>query len=167
MKVGRKWLEQYADIPVPSEEYASRMVMRGTAVEGVENLREQVRKVVVGRVISIARHEQSDHLSVCQVDVSAGEPIQIVTGATNLKTGDLVPVALDGAVLPGGKQIRTSKLRGVLSQGMLCSGPELGVPVELYPSVGEEGILVFQEDYLPGDDVRPILGIDEDRKSVV
>ncbi|MCL2544869.1 MAG: phenylalanine--tRNA ligase subunit beta [Clostridia bacterium] len=160
MKVSKKWLEQYAAIPVGLAEYQHEMVMRGTAVEGIEDWAAQVQNVVVGRILSVVPHENSDHLLVCQVDVG-DRTLQIVTGAPNVSAGDLVPVAVDGAGLPGGKRIRAGKLRGVESQGMLCSGPELGVPADLYPSPGEEGILLFAEEYPLGADVRPILGIDD------
>ena len=160
MKVSKKWLEQYADIPVPAAEYQSEMIMRGTGIEGIEDLAAQVQGVIVGRILSVAPHADSDHLLICEVDVG-DRTLQIVTGAPNVTAGDLVPVAVNGAELPGGKRIREGKLRGVVSQGMLCSGPELGVPTDLYPSVGEEGILLFTEDYPLGADVRPILGIDD------
>ncbi len=160
MKVSKKWLEQYAGIPVSVEQYRHEMIMHGTGVEGIEDLAAQVQNVVVGRILSVVPHENSDHMLVCQVDVGA-KTLQIVTGAPNVKAGDLVPVAIEGAELPGGKRIKEGKLRGVVSQGMLCSGPELGVPVDLYPSVGDEGILQFTEEYPLGADVRPILGIDD------
>ena len=160
MKVPMQWLRQYADVPVSAAEYEEQMIMHGTGVEGIEDLAQQVQNVVVGRVLSIAKHENSDHMVICQVDVG-DEVLQIVTGAPNVFEGALVPVAKCGAVLPGGKRIQKGKLRGVDSYGMLCSGPELNVPVDLYPSVGDEGILIFREDYPLGADVRPILGIDD------
>lgn len=161
MKVSMKWLKQYADIPMDAKSYESRMIMTGTGVEGVEALGAAIENVVVGRVISCRAHENSDHLHVCQVDVGEGEPLQIVCGAPNVKEGVLVPVAKLGAKLPGGVTIKKGKLRGVESQGMLCSGPELGVPVELYPSVGDAGLLIFQEEHPLGTDVRPIFGLDD------
>jgi phenylalanyl-tRNA synthetase beta chain len=160
VKVSKKWIEQYAAIPVDVEEYKRKMVMHGTGVESIEDMAAQVTGVVVGRILSVAKHEASDHLVICRVDVG-DETLQIVTGAPNVAAGQLVPVAKDGACLPGGKRIKAGILRGAASQGMLCSGPELGVPAELYTSVGDEGILIFQEDYPLGADVRPILGIDD------
>jgi len=160
MKVSKKWLEQYAAIPVGLADYQRGMIMRGTAVEDIEDWAAQVQNVIVGRILSVTPHTDSDHLLICQVDVGK-KTLQIVTGAPNVAAGDLAPVAVDGAELPGGKRIREGKLRGVASQGMLCSGPELGVPVDLYPSVGEEGILLFAEEYPLGADVKPILGIDD------
>ena len=156
-----KWLKQYADIPVSPAEYESRMVMTGTGVEGTEPIAPELEGVVVGRVLTCRDHENSDHLHVCTVDVGEGEPLQIVCGAPNVKEGILVPVARIGARLPGGVTIKKGKLRGVESQGMLCSGPEIGVPVELYPSVGTAGLLIFNEEYPLGADVKPIFGLDD------
>ena len=161
MKVSMKWLKQYADIPVTPAEYESRMVMTGTGVEGTEPIAPELEGVVVGKVLTCRAHENSDHLHVCTVDVGASEPLQIVCGAPNVTEGILVPVAKIGAKLPGGIVIKKGKLRGVESQGMLCSGPEIGVPVELYPSVGTAGLLIFHEDYPLGADVKPIFGLDD------
>ena len=161
MKISMNWIKQYADIPVTPAEYESTMIMHGTGVEGIEYLGEECQNVVVGRVLTCRDHENSDHLHVCTVDVGQGEPLQIVCGAPNVKEGILVPVALVGAKLPGGHEIKKGKLRGVESYGMLCSGPEIGVPVELYPSVGDAGLLIFQEDYPLGTDVRRIFGLDD------
>ena len=156
-----KWLKQYADIPVSPAEYESRMVMTGTGVEGTEPIAPELEGVVVGKVLTCRDHENSDHLHVCTVDVGEAEPLQIVCGAPNVMEGLLVPVAKIGAKLPGGIVIKKGKLRGVESQGMLCSGPEIGVPVELYPSVGTAGLLIFNEDYPLGADVKPIFGLDD------
>ena len=161
MKVSMKWLKQYADIPVTPAEYESRMVMTGTGVEGTEPIAPELEGVVVGRVLTCRDHENSDHLHVCTVDVGEGEPLQIVCGAPNVKEGILAPVAKIGAKLPGGVTIHKGKMRGVESCGMLCSGPEIGVPVELYPSVGTAGLLIFREDYPVGADVKPIFGLDD------
>ncbi len=158
MKVSMNLLKRYADIPVTPAEYEDRMIMTGTGVEGIDDLSKQLENVVVGRVLTCVPHENSDHLHVCTVDVGSGEPLQIVCGAPNVAAGQLVAVAMIGAKLPGGT-IKKGKMRGVESYGMLCSGPEMGVPVELYPSVGDEGILLFQEDYPLGTDVREIFGL--------
>ena len=160
MKVSMNWIRQYADIPVSPAEYESRMIMTGTGVEGTEYLGGHLEKVVVGRVLTCVPHPDSDHLHICTVDVGEAEPLQIVCGAPNVEAGILVPVAKIGAALPGGT-IKKGKLRGVESCGMLCSSDELGVPVELYPSVGSAGLLIFHEDYPLGADVKPILGLDD------
>ena len=159
MKVPMHWIRQYTDIPVTPEEFESAMIMHGTGVEGLDNQNDAVQNVVVGKILSVRKHENSDHMVICSVDVGEDAPIQIVTGAPNVHEGDLVPVAKVGAVLPGGVKIKKGKLRGVESDGMCCSGPEIGVPDYLYPSVGDKGLLIFHEDYKPGTDVRPILGV--------
>ena len=161
MKVPMQWIKQYTDVPVDAKEFQEAMIMHGTGVEGIEDQCEAVQNVVVGKILSVRKHENSDHMVICAVDVGEAEPLQIVTGAPNVHEGDLVPVAKVGAVLPGGVNIKKGKLRGVDSFGMCCSGPEIGVPDYLYPSVGDKGLLVFHEDYAPGSDVRPILGVDD------
>ena len=161
MKVPMKWLKEYVNIDMPAEEYASRMVMTGTAVEGVEKTGAQFDKVVVGHVVSCVDHPNSDHLHICMVDVGQGEPIQIVCGAPNVHAGMNVAAALDGAHLPGGK-IKKSKMRGEISNGMLCSGPELDVPAGLYPHIGDAGIIEIFEDVAPGTDVKEVFGLGDD-----
>jgi len=161
MRVPMQWLKQYTDIPVSAEAFQDAMINHGTGVEGLEDQNEALQNVVVGKVLTVRDHENSDHLHVLTVDVGEEEPVQIVCGAPNVKEGILVPVAKVGAKLPGGVEIKKGKLRGVESYGMCCSGPEIGVPDYLYPSVGDEGLLVFHEDYAPGSDVRPILGVDD------
>ena len=161
MKAPMKWLKDYVDIDMSCQEYGRLMVMSGTGVEGVEDLSEAFDKVVAARVLTCQDHPDSDHLHVCTVDAGQQAPLQIVCGAPNVAAGQLVPVALAGARLPGGVKIKKGKIRGVESCGMICSGPELDIPQGLYPHVGEAGILVFQEDYAPGTDVREIFGLDD------
>ncbi len=160
MKLAMNMLRQYVDIPVTPEEYTDRMIMTGTAVEGTEDISGGMDKVVVGRVVT-CEDVEGTHLHQCTVDVGGEALLHIVCGAPNVAAGELVPVALDGAHLPGGVKIKKGKLRGMVSEGMICSGEELGVPNALYPNVEEKGILIFQEDYPLGADVRPILGIDD------
>ncbi|MDO4548062.1 MAG: phenylalanine--tRNA ligase subunit beta [Clostridia bacterium] len=160
MKAPIKWLREYVDIDMTAEEYANKMVMTGTGVEEVTDV-AGFTGVVAGRVLSCEKHPDSDHLSVCLVDVGSDEPVTIVCGAPNVAKGQLVPVALSGAHLPGGVVIKKGKLRGVVSNGMICSGPELGIPEGLYPHCGDKGILVINEDYAPGTDAREILGVDD------
>ncbi len=161
MKLSLKMLREYVDIPVTPEEYAERMIMTGTGVEGAENLGAELENVVVGKVLTCEKVEGSDHLHACTVDVAGESPLHIVCGAPNVGVGKLVPVAMDGARLPGGVKIKKGKLRGLVSEGMLCSATELKIPQELYPSVGDEGLLIFQEEHPLGSDVRPILGLDD------
>lgn len=162
MKVPMKWLKEYVDINMPAEEYASRMIMTGTAVEGVEKTGTQFDNVVVGYVVSCVAHPNSDHLHVCMVDVGGEAPIQIVCGAPNVHEGMRVAAALDGAHLPGGVKIKKGKLRGEESCGMLCSGPELDVPAGLYPHIGDAGIIEITEDVAPGTDVHEVFGLGDD-----
>ena len=156
-----QWIKEYADIPVDAETYQSKMIMIGNGVEGYENLGAEVENVVVGTVLTCEDHPNSDHLHVTTVDVGQEEPLHIVCGAPNCRAGIQTPVALAGAVLPGGVKIKKGKMRGEVSEGMLCSSDEIGVPVELYPSIGAAGILEFNEPHQNGEDVRPILGIDD------
>lgn len=162
MKVPMKWLKEYVDINMTAEEYASSMVMTGTAVEGVDKSGEQFDKVVVGRVVTCVDHPNSDHLHICMVDVGGEAPIQIVCGAPNVHANMNVAVALDGAHLPGGIKIKKGKMRGEVSNGMLCSGPELDIPAGLYPHIGDEGIIEIMEDAAPGTDVKEIFGLGDD-----
>lgn len=155
------WLRQYVDIDVPTDEYVRRMIMAGNGVEGVEVTGSQFSKVVVGDVVSCVDHPNSDHLHICMVYVGQGEPIQIVCGAPNVHQGMRVAAALDGASLPGGK-IKKGKLRGEVSNGMLCSGPELDVPDSLYPNIGDEGIMEIFEDVPAGTDVKEVFGLGDD-----
>ena len=161
MKVPMKWLKEYVDISMSAEEYASRMVMTGTAVEGVDKTGEQFDKVVVGKILECEAHPDSDHLHVCQVDVGGASPLQIVCGAPNARKGITVAVALEGAHLPGGK-IKKGKIRGVESFGMLCSGPELDVPEGLYPHIGDAGIMELADDAPLGCDVKQVFGLGDD-----
>ena len=118
-----RWLADYTAIPehITPREFAEAMTMSGSKVEGYSVEGSEIKNVVVGKILSIVPHPDSDHMVICKVDVGGPEILQIVTGAQNLKVGDLVPAAVHGAVLPGGHKIKTSKLRGELSQGMLCS----------------------------------------------
>ena len=148
MKLPLSMLRDYVDIPVTPKEYEDRMIMTGTAVEGLEDLGSEIDLVVVGRVLT-CEDVEGTHLHQCTVDVGGAEPLHIVCGAPNVAVGILVPVALDGAKLPGGVKIKKGKLRGMVSEGMLCAATELKVPNELYPNVGDAGLLVFHED-MPG-----------------
>ncbi len=161
MKIPMKWLREYVDIKLDAEKYSDRMIWSGTAVEGHEQTGAQFDGVVVGRIVSCVDHPNSDHLHICQVDVGGEEPLQIVCGAPNAREGIYVAAALDGASLPGGK-IKKGKIRGEVSNGMLCSGPELDVPAELYPHIGDEGIMELSGEYAPGTDVKVEFGLGDD-----
>ena len=161
MKLSREWLGEYTTIGAPDKEYCDAMTMSGSKVEGWEVTGSEISRVVVGRVISMERHTNSDHMWVCKIDVGGEREFQIVTGAQNVNIGDLVPVALDGSTLPGGKEIRTGKLRGELSEGMLCSLGELGLEQRDFPYAIEDGIFILEEDCLPGDDIRDVCGLND------
>ena len=161
MKIPMKWLREYVDIKLDAEKYSDKMIWSGTAVEGYDKTGSQFDGVVVGKIVSCVDHPNSDHLHVCMVDVGREEPLQIVCGAPNAREGIYVAAALDGANLPGGK-IKKGKIRGEVSNGMLCSGPELDVPAELYPHIGDEGIMELSGEYAPGTDVKVEFGLGDD-----
>ncbi|MBR0062703.1 MAG: phenylalanine--tRNA ligase subunit beta, partial [Oscillospiraceae bacterium] len=156
MQLSRKWLNEFTDVSsVGDREFCERMTLSGSKVETYSSAYDTVKNVVVGRVDALRRHPDSDHLWICQVNVG-DKLLQIVTGAQNLKEGDIVPVALDGSVLPGGKEIHSGALRGVESDGMLCSLGELGLTKHDFPYAIEDGIFILQEDCRPGDDIRDV-----------
>ncbi len=162
MKLPMSWLSDYTDIGgIDPKSYADRLTMTGSKVEGVENLGADIDKVVVGQVLTCEMHPDSDHLHVCTVDVGEGEPIQIVCGAPNVAAGQKVPVALNGASLPGGVKIKKGKLRGVLSNGMICSADELGIENSRLGYEPEYGILVLPDDAEIGGDVKDLFGLNE------
>ncbi len=161
MKLSMNWLKDYVDKSFDPKEYSDKMTLTGSKVEGYERLGEEISKVVVGKLISVEKHPDSDHLLICMVDVGEAEPLQIVTGAQNVKPGEYVPVALNGSTLPGGVTIKSGKLRGVPSNGMLCSLGELGLTVNDFPYAEENGIFLLKEDCKVGDDIKDVLGIDD------
>lgn len=154
MYLSKKWLSDYVTIDVSDKEYAEALTISGSKVEAFETEGAELKNIVVGRVDSLERHPDSDHLWVCSIDVGADEKLQIVTGAQNLTAGDVVPVALNKSVVAGGQKITTGKLRGVKSEGMLCSLGELGLTAHDFPYAIEDGIFVL------GDDCDKTLGID-------
>ncbi|MBQ1206646.1 MAG: phenylalanine--tRNA ligase subunit beta [Clostridia bacterium] len=161
MEVSLNWLKDYVKIPNDIKKFCEEMTMTGTKVEGYKVLGSDIENVVIGKIMSTEAHPDSDHLIICQIDVGREEKLQIVTGAQNVKAGDIVPVCLDGAKLPGGKTIKTGKLRGVLSQGMLCSLGELGLTVNDFPYAIEDGIFLIEEECNLGDDVRDVCKIND------
>lgn len=159
MKVSLQWLKQYVDIDVSVEELCKKMVMSGFEVESVEDLSKTMSNVVVGRILKLKKHPNTDRLQICMVDVGGAEPIQVVTGAGNVFEGALVSVALHNSRLPNGLQIKKGKLRGVESHGMLCSGEELCLKEEDYKGAEVDGILILNEDYRPGTNMRDVLDL--------
>ncbi len=166
MNLSRKWLNEFVEIDTGDREFAEAMTLSGSKVELTHDLGAEIKNVVVGKVLSQVRHQNSDHMWICQVDAGKGEPLQIVTGAQNVKVGDLVPVALDGSTLPGGKEIRAGKLRGELSNGMLCSFQELGLDQRDFPSAYPDGIWILSDDpelanLTVGEDICTAVGLDD------
>ncbi len=164
MKLNRKWLnEDFVDLSnVSDKEFVETLTVFGQKVETWERMDAEMKNVVVGRVLSMVRHPNSDHMFICQVDVGKDEPVQIVTGAQNVHEGDLVPAALHNSWLPGGVHITKGKLRGELSCGMLCSFAELGLTQNDLPGVFADGIWILEPDSAkPGDDMNLIIGNDD------
>ncbi len=161
MDISLNWLGDYVNLPSDIKTFCDAMTMTGTKVEGYNVLGSDIENVIVGKIMSTEPHPDSDHLIICQVDVGKEEKLQIVTGAQNIKAGDVVPVCIDGAKLPGGKTIKNGKLRGVLSQGMLCSLGELGLTVNDFPYAIEDGIFVLQEECSLGDDIKDVCKIND------
>ena len=145
MLVPVKWLQEYVAVPMNTKEFADQMTMSGSKVEEVRSWGECLEKLVIGRIQSITPHPNADKLVVTQVDIGDEKRLQIVTGATNIKEGDTVPVALEGTTLPNGVTIVGEDLRGVASQGMMCSHDELGVSKNLIPESMKEGIWILDE----------------------
>ncbi len=170
MNTALSWIKAYVpDLDVTAQEYTDAMTLTGTKVEGFECLDKNLEKIVVGQIISIEKHPDADKLIICQVDIGGEAPIQIVTGAPNVKTGDKVPVVLDGGRVAGGHdggplpeegiKIKAGKLRGVESNGMMCSIEELGSSRDMYPSAPESGIYILPEDAKLGADAVELLGL--------
>jgi len=158
------WLKDYVDIDdISIEELETKLFSSGFEVEETKYLGEEIKNVVVGKIKKITKHEDSDHLQICIVDCGEkyGTDIQIVTGAQNVFEGALVPAALDGAVLPGGVKIKKGKLRGVESNGMLCSGEELGINDNWYDGAEVYGILILKDDAPVGEDICKVVGLDD------
>ncbi len=159
MNLSRKWLNEFVKIDVPDREFAEAMTLSGSKVEGTSDLGAEISNVVVGKILSMERHPDSDHMWVCRLDVGREEPIQIVTGAWNIHEGDLVPVALHKSTLPGGKKIEKGKLRGVLSDGMMCGLSELGLDERDFPYAAVTAAAILG-DYHPIDPAKPSIPAD-------
>jgi len=163
MNVSYKWLNEYIDLSgFTGEELAEKMTRGGIEIDVVESRNKGVTGVVVGYVKSKEKHPDADKLNVCKVDVGTGEELQIVCGAKNVDAGQLVPVAVIGAQLPGDFKIKRAKLRGVESQGMICSAKELGLNDKLLPKEQQEGILVLPASTKIGTQIGEVLGIDDE-----
>lgn len=157
MKAPISWLQDFVKIDIAAEALADKLVHAGFEVEEIIREADAIKNVVTGRVLAMERHPNSDHLWICQINVKTAT-LQIVTGAQNVQVGDIVPVALDGAVLPDGKRIFNGELRGVKSLGMLCGGSELGLTDADYEGADVDGILILKPDTKVGVDINEILG---------
>ena len=161
MNLSMKWLSDYVTLDTTVKDFCAAMTMSGSKVEVATEEGSEIKNVVIGKLLSVVPHENSDHLVVCQVDVGQEQPIQIVTGAPNVNAGDIVPVALCGAELPNGVKIKKGKLRGVESNGMLCSLGELGLTVHDFPYAIADGIFLIQEDCQIGQDIHEAIGLND------
>ncbi|HIT90820.1 MAG TPA: phenylalanine--tRNA ligase subunit beta [Candidatus Merdenecus merdavium] len=170
MNTSLSWIKAYVpDLNVSAEDFRDGMTLSGTKVEGFEKLDKDLEKIVIGQILKIEKHPNADKLVVCQVDVG-GEAVQIVTGARNVAEGDKIPVVLDGGRVagghdgkktPGGMKIKKGKLRGIESQGMMCSIGELGSTTEFYPDAAEDGIYILPKSAQVGMNAVEYLGLDD------
>lgn len=171
MNTSLSWIKAYVpELDVTAQEYTDAMTLSGSKVEGYEELDADLDKIVIGQIEKIEKHPDADKLVICQVNIGTGENIQIVTGAPNVKEGQKVPVVLDGGRVagghdgkktPGGVKIKKGKLRGVPSNGMLCSIEELGSTRDFYPEAPENGIYIFDDDAVVGESAIHALGLDD------
>ena len=161
MKVPYSWLKDFVDITISPEELGEKLVSAGFEIEEIIYNRDAIKNVVTGKILSVTKHKNSDHLSVCSIDIGKDKPLQIVTGASNVKAGDIIPVALDNSILPNGKKIFAGELRGVLSEGMLCSGGELEITEDDFVGAGVNGIWILPTNTAIGVDINDIIGNNE------
>ena len=160
MDLSLRWLSDYVDTGVTPKQFCDAMTMSGSKVECYSEEADYITNCVVGKITHIEKHPDADKLQICQVDVG-NRTVQIVTAATNVFEGALVPVALDNSTLANGIKIKKGKLRRVVSEGMMCSVAELGVTVHDFPYAIEDGILIIEEDCKPGDNIREALGLND------
>ncbi|MCI8992347.1 MAG: phenylalanine--tRNA ligase subunit beta [Eubacterium sp.] len=171
MKTSLSWMKDLVPgLEVTPEQYMDAMTLSGSKVEGYEKMDADLDKIVVGQIQTIEKHPDADKLIVCQVDIGAEAPIQIVTGAPNVREGDNIPVVLDGGrvagghdgkTVEGGIKIKKGKLRGVPSNGMMCSIEELGSTKDMYPEAPEDGVYIFKKEVTPGENAVAALGLDD------
>ncbi|MBQ9931345.1 MAG: phenylalanine--tRNA ligase subunit beta, partial [Firmicutes bacterium] len=154
-------LKEYVDVNAEVSEFCEKMIMSGSNIETVDQYGEGIEKVVVGKILSIERHPDADRLVVCQMDVGQEEPLQIVTGAPNVFEGAKIPVILHGGKLPDGTVIKKGKLRGVASNGMLCSFSELGYDDKVIPVAYKDGVWILEDSAVPGTDIVEAMGLAE------
>lgn len=160
MHASIKWLNDYVSITEAPEILADQLTMAGIPVASVDSLGQNIQNVVTGKVIEVNPHPAADRLSVCKINIGENK-VTIVTGATNVRAGQIVPVALEGARLPSGKAIEAAELRGVMSQGMLCSAEELNLDAKIIAPELREGIYILPAETAVGIDIQTALGLDD------
>lgn len=159
MRVPVKWIRDFVDIDISAQELADKMTMTGTKAETIEYLGEEISNVLVGKIVEIEKHPDADKLQITQIDIGTGENIQIVTGAQNIAIGDVVPVAMHKSTLPNGIKITKGKLRGVVSNGMLCSCKELNVDEKYVDEKSKNGIWILDKSLTLGQDIKEALDL--------
>ena len=161
MLVPLSWLKEYVDVEVGINELCDKMVNCGFEIEKIIDLSQNIKNVVTAKIMQIEKHPDADRLQICQLDIGSDNLLQVVTAATNIKVGDTVPVALDGAKLPDGTVIKKGKLRNVKSDGMMCGGEELGLTENDYKGAGVDGILILEPNLNAGIDINKVIGTDD------
>lgn len=161
MQVSIKWLKDYIDFKETPEQIADKLTMAGVPVENIKDMGAGLEKVITGKIVQIEKHPNADKLSICTLDVGQAETIIIVTGATNVREGQIVPVAMIGAKLPNGLKISKGKLRGVASFGMLCSAAELNLDLDSLSDDAKSGIYILPKDTSVGIQVKDVLGLND------
>ena len=161
MKAPLSWLKDYVDIDITPEELEKKLFSCGLEVEETIYVGKNIDKIVVCKILECSKHPDADKLTVTKVDAGKYGILQIITAATNIFEGALVPVALDGSTLNNGEKIKKGKLRGLPSEGMFCSGEELGITDDFYPGASVYGILILKEDYPLGAEIKDVLGIND------
>lgn len=160
MKVSYKWLKDYVDFDLSPQALGDVLTMLGLSLEGLDDQIKGKEKIVIGKIIAIEKHPDADRLRVCQVDIGT-EVLQIITSATNVNEGDVIPLALNGAVLPDGTKIKKSKMRGVVSNGMMCSANELELDIESLPEEQQVGVMILSAELPLGEIALKALGYDD------
>ncbi len=161
MDLSMRWLKDYVPYDQDIKTFCDGMTMSGSKVEGYRKEDEEIQNVVMGKVLSVEPHPDSDHLVICRIDVGGESPLQIVTGAKNVVPGAMVPCALDHSLLPGGVEITKGELRGEVSEGMMCSLSELGLTAHDFPYAIEDGIFLVEEDCRIGQPVTEAIGLND------
>nr|WP_312578789.1 phenylalanine--tRNA ligase subunit beta [Sedimentibacter sp.] len=159
MLVPIKWMSQYVDINTDEKTLADKLTLTGSHVDSIIDNEKEVENVLTGKILDVEKHPNADKLVVTKIDINESEPVQIITGAKNIKAGDIVPVALEGAKLPGGIHIKKTNFRGLPSYGMMCSYEELGFDDKVIPKEFRDGILILPEDTELGKDIKEVLGL--------